>query len=122
MLDNQTILAVIEEEAGRHGTTSRIAMFGGIAVLLGGNMVAALSGHGLLLRVGKERHAEALSHSGTRPMEVRGKSMEGYVYVDPAGLDAPALAQWSAMAVGHVAALPAKADRQARGPRRLEQG
>lgn len=122
MMDDQTILARIEADAGRHGSTSRIAMFGGTAVLLGGNMVAALSESGLLLRVGKDRHAEALARPGTRPMEVRGKPMEGYVYVDPEGLDAPALAQWSAMAVGHVAALPAKAARQARGPRRLQEG
>lgn len=121
MTDDQTILAVIEAAAARHGSTSRIAMFGGTGVLLGGNMVAALSESGLLLRVGKEQHAAALALQGTRPMEVRGKPMEGYVYVDPATLDAPALAGWADMAVGHVAALPAKAARQARGPRSFEE-
>ncbi len=119
-MDDQTILAAIERAAARHGETSRMAMFGGTAVLLGGKMVAALSSRGLLLRVGKERHAEALARPGTRPMEMRGRPMEGYLYVDPADLDEAALAQWAAMTVGHVAGLPAKAARKARGPKKAD--
>lgn len=120
MTDDQTILTVIETMAGRHGATSRIAMFGGTAVLLGGNMVAALSPRGLLLRVGGDRHDAALARPGTRPMEVRGKLMRGYLYVDPAALDAADLDAWAQMAVGYVAGLPAKAARQTRGARRMD--
>jgi TfoX/Sxy family transcriptional regulator of competence genes len=119
-MDDQTILAAIEAAASPHGETSRIAMFGGTAVLLGGNMVAALSPRGLLLRVGRDQHAAALARPGTRPMEMRGRTMEGYLYVDPAALEEAALEQWIAMTVGHVAGLPAKAARKARGPKKAE--
>lgn len=117
MIDDPTILATIEASAGRHGPTSRVAMFGGIAVLLDGNMVAALSPRGLLLRVGRDQHASALARPGTRPMEMRGKPMEGYVFADPATLDADGLALWIDMAVGYVATLPGKAARKTRGAR-----
>jgi TfoX/Sxy family transcriptional regulator of competence genes len=117
MIDDPTILATIEASAGRHGPTSRVAMFGGTAVLLDGNMVAALSPRGLLLRVGRDQHAAALARPGTRPMEMRGKPMEGYVFVDPATLDADSMALWTGMAVDYVASLPGKAARKTRGAR-----
>jgi hypothetical protein len=51
--------------------------------MLNGNMVAGTSKRGLLLRVGKERHAETVAEPGMRAMEQRGRVMEGYVYADP---------------------------------------
>jgi TfoX/Sxy family transcriptional regulator of competence genes len=85
---------------------SEMRMFGGIGFMLNGNMLAGASKRGLLLRVGAERHAEAVA-DGLRPMEQRGRVMEGYVYADPALGDA-ALAAWLARARAHVAALPPK--------------
>ena len=60
-----------------------VKMFGGVGFLVNGNLVAAASKRGLLLRVGRERQDEALAQPGTRPMEMRGRRMEGYVYADP---------------------------------------
>jgi hypothetical protein len=54
--------------------------------MLNGNLVAGASKRGLLLRVGKEGQAEALRLPGARPMEMRGRTMDGYVYVDPPAL------------------------------------
>jgi TfoX/Sxy family transcriptional regulator of competence genes len=87
---------------------SEIEMFGGIGFMLNGNMVAAASKRGLLLRVGKEREAEALRRPGTRPMEMRGRKMDGYLYVDPAELTAGAVKQWIELASAYVLTLPAK--------------
>jgi hypothetical protein len=50
-------------------------------------------------------------------MEMRGKPMEGYVFVDPATLDADSMALWTGMAVDYVASLPGKAARKTRGAR-----
>jgi hypothetical protein len=63
-----------------------VKMFGGIGFMLNGNMVAAASRRGLLLRVGKDRQHEVLARPGTRPLEMRGRVVEGYVYVDPPAL------------------------------------
>ena len=92
---------------GREGVTER-KMFGGIGFMLNGNMVAAASKRGLLLRVGKDRYRGALSRSGARAMEMRGRVMEGYLYVDPAVLDDHSLGDWLQLAVVFVQTLPAK--------------
>ena len=65
------------------GAMSEVRMFGGTGFMLNGNMVAAVSKRGLLLRVGKDRYRDALAWPGVRPMEMRGRTMEGYVYIDP---------------------------------------
>lgn len=86
-----------------------VRMFGGIGFMLNGNMVAAASKRGLLLRVGKERQPDALSRPGARPMEMRGRVMDGYVYVDPPSLTGGATKQWLQMALAYVQTLPPKA-------------
>ena len=56
---------------------SEVKMFGGTGFMLNGNMVAAASRRGLLVRVGKDRQAEALARPGARPMVMRGRTMGG---------------------------------------------
>jgi TfoX/Sxy family transcriptional regulator of competence genes len=90
-------------------TVSEVRMFGGIGFMLNGNLIAAASRRGLLVRVGKERQHEALSRPGARPMEMRGRVMEGYVYVDPSTLTENALQAWLRMALAFVQTLPRKA-------------
>ncbi|MGH6923805.1 MAG: TfoX/Sxy family protein [Propylenella sp.] len=90
-------------------------MFGGICFMLNGNMIAGASRRGLLLRVGKEAHASAIKRPGARPMEMRGKLMEGYIYVDPAHLGGAALRDWLKLALDFVRTLPPKAAKSKAG-------
>jgi TfoX/Sxy family transcriptional regulator of competence genes len=83
-------------------------MFGGIGFMLNGNLVAAVSKRGLLVRVGKNGHAAALARPGAHPMAMPGRTLAGYVRVDLSGQDARALATWIGLAVTFVATLPAK--------------
>jgi TfoX/Sxy family transcriptional regulator of competence genes len=103
--------------AGVEGV-SEMKMFGGVGFMLNGNMLAGTSKRGLLLRVGKERHAEAVAEPGMRAMEQRGRVMEGYVYADPPpALDA-VLKAWLERALDHVRTLapkPAKRGESRRG-------
>ena len=91
------------------GDIREVRMFGGIGFMLNGNLVAAASRRGLLLRVGKDRQAEALTRFGARPMVMRGRTMEGYVYVDSPALNQQAVQHWLRLAVAHVQTLPPKA-------------
>ena len=100
-----------EVRAHFSGAVSEIKMFGGIGFMLNGNMVAAVSKRGLLLRVGKARHEQALARADTRPMEMRGRTMEGYVYVDPPALTEDVLAAWLEEARAFVQTLPPKAEK-----------
>jgi TfoX/Sxy family transcriptional regulator of competence genes len=87
---------------------TEIGMFGGIGFMLDGNLVVAVSKRGLLLRVGKERHKAALARTGARPMEMRGRIIEGYIHVEPAMLTSRALQDWLDEAVTFVKTLPPK--------------
>jgi TfoX/Sxy family transcriptional regulator of competence genes len=90
------------------GDISEMKMFGGIAFMLNGNMLASASKRGLMLRVGKDQAANALARPGTRQIEMRGRPMEGYIRVDPAGLDDKTLREWLELATAFVKMLPAK--------------
>jgi len=90
------------------GTIREVRMFGGLCFMLNGNMVAGTSTRGLLVRVGKEQHPEALARPAARPMEMTGRPMEGYVFVDPPPGDDRTLRDWLDLAVGFVKTLPPK--------------
>jgi TfoX/Sxy family transcriptional regulator of competence genes len=90
------------------GGVGEVKMFGGLCFTLNGNMVAGASKRGLLVRVGRDRHGEALARPGARPMEMKGQPVEGYVYVDPPPRDAPALRDWLDLGLVFVNTLPPK--------------
>ena len=84
-------------------------MFGGTCFLINGNMLVGTSKRGLLVRVGKAAHAEAALRPHARPMEMGGRSMEGYVHVAPEGTATQAeLGGWLDLALRFVETLPAK--------------
>ncbi|BAV52060.1 hypothetical protein MesoLj113a_54280 [Mesorhizobium sp. 113-1-2] len=84
-------------------------MFGGTCFLINGNMLVGASKRGLLVRVGKAAHAEAALRPHARPMEMGGRSMEGYVRVAPEGTATDAdLRGWLDLALAFVSTLPAK--------------
>ena len=82
-------------------------MFGGIGFMLNGNLLVGASKRGLLLRVGKDRQSQALAKPGTRQMEMRGRPMDGYIYVDPP-IRLDAVRGWVEMAIAFVRTLPPK--------------
>jgi hypothetical protein len=90
------------------GAVREVRMFGGLCFMLNGNMVAGTSKRGLMVRVGNEQQAGALARPGTKRMEMTGRPMEGYVFVDPPPADDPSLRDWLALAVAFVKTLPPK--------------
>jgi hypothetical protein len=82
-------------------------MFGGIGFMLNGNLLVGASKRGLLVRVGKDRQSQALAKPGTRQMEMRGRPMDGYIYVDPP-IGPDAMRGWVDMATAFVRTLPPK--------------
>lgn len=90
------------------GAIREIKMFGGIGFMLNGNFVVGASKRGLLMRVGKDGQDNALKRPGARPMEMGGRTMHGYVHVDPPGLTDAPLKAWLQMALDFVRTLPPK--------------
>jgi TfoX N-terminal domain len=82
-------------------------MFGGLAFLVDGNMAVGASGQGgLMVRVDPAATDELLRDPAARPFEMRGRPMNGWLRVDPAG-DAD-LSTWVARGVAYARTLPAK--------------
>ena len=91
-------------------------MFGGTCFMLSGNMLVGTSKRGLLVRVGKEAHAKAVTRPHARPMEMGGRAMQGYVFVDAAGTKtAKDLSGWLKQARAFVETLPPKDKKKAKG-------
>ena len=107
-------MAIDEKLAGNvraalgEAAVREIKMFGGIGFMLNGNMVAAASDRGLLVRVGKEREAAALARPGSSIMVMNGRAMNGYVRVSATELDVRTVASWLDLARAHVDSLPPK--------------
>lgn len=121
--DDELVRHVRAAVAGA-GAIREVKMFGGVGFMLNGNFVAGASKRGLLVRVGKDRQREALARPGARPMEMRGRAMEGYVYVDPPALDKNTVNASIQMALAFVRTLPAKGQskRQAKAKKKKGTG
>jgi TfoX/Sxy family transcriptional regulator of competence genes len=85
-------------------------MFGGLAFLIGGNMAVAASGQGgLLVRVDPEESEALVETTPARVMEMRGRSMPGWLRVDGEHVATKrALAPWVKRGVAYARSLPAK--------------
>jgi TfoX/Sxy family transcriptional regulator of competence genes len=83
-------------------------MFGGYCWMLNGNMLCGVEVGRYMFRVGKVLEAEALSRPGAGPMDITGKPMAGFVWVDARQADASGLDHWIALAAQYVGSLPAK--------------
>ena len=102
------------------GSLREVRMFGGLCFMLNGNMVAGTSKHGLLVRVGKDQHSRALARPDAKPMELSGRPMEGYVFIDPPPRDERTLRDWLELGVAFVNTLPPKPPRSM--PPRIKTG
>jgi TfoX/Sxy family transcriptional regulator of competence genes len=120
MTTEESLSIAVRGHLSGAGAMSEVKMFGGTGFMLNGNLVAAVSQRGLLLRVGKDRYRDALAWSGARPMEMRGRTMAGYVYIDPPVPTAGALKARLDEAVAFVKSLPVRAagakPKKLRGP------
>ena len=120
-LDQDELAAKVRAALPGAGDIHEVKMFGGIGFMLNGNMVAGASKRGLLVRVGKEAQSAALAQPGARPMVMRGRVLDGYVYLDPPAIDKAAVQTLLHLAIAFVQTLPSKAGAQPkRVPRRAK--
>ena len=61
-------------------------MFGGIGYLVNGNMACGVHGNRLIVRTGPQRFAEDLTRPHTRPFDLTGKPMAGWLMVELEGI------------------------------------
>lgn len=84
-------------------------MFGGVGFMLNGNMCCGVHGEALIVRLAAEGTAAALRQPHTRPFDLTGRPMAGWVLVDPPGTATrAALEKWVRLSVAFASALPPK--------------
>jgi len=99
------IRELLADEAG----VAEKKMFGGLAFLVNGNMAVAASGQGgLLVRVDPAESAELVETTPATEMEMRGRSMAGWLRLESADVENDDLAPWVNRGVAYARSLPAK--------------
>jgi len=89
-------------------TLDQRKMFGGTCYLLNGNMVCGVWKDYLILRMG-EAASKALENPHTRPFDITGRPMKGWIMVDEDGFpDEQSLQDWLVRAKRFVDTLPPK--------------
>lgn len=83
-------------------------MFGGYCWMLNGNMLCGVEVGRYMFRIGAEAESDALAKEGVRPMDITGRPMRGFVWVDASAADRGRLGQWIALAESFVSTLPPK--------------
>jgi TfoX/Sxy family transcriptional regulator of competence genes len=107
--DEELAERIRELLGGERGVTEQ-KMFGGLAFLVRGNMAIAASGQGgALVRVDPAESDRLIARTKARPMEMRGRSMRGWLRVDPEDLRTKRqLAKWVELGRTYARSLPAK--------------
>jgi TfoX/Sxy family transcriptional regulator of competence genes len=84
-------------------------MFGGLAMLLHGNMAVGVHGDALIVRTDPAEQEQLVAKPGVRVFDLTGRPMKGWLLVDPAGCtEDDDLRRWAARGVAYARSLPPK--------------
>ncbi len=109
MAYDQGLVQRVREETSELPGYVEKKMFGGVGFMLQGNMACGVNGADLIVRVGPERYESALAQPHTRPFDLTGRPMKGWVFVNAEGYEADEdLKAWMQQGVEYALSLPAK--------------
>jgi hypothetical protein len=84
-------------------------MFGGVGYMVQGNMACGVNRDQLIVRIGPEHYQEALARPHTKPFDITGRPMRGWVMVGPEGYESDDhLKEWIQHGVDFARTLPPK--------------
>jgi TfoX/Sxy family transcriptional regulator of competence genes len=99
------LLDLLEGEPG----LAEKKMFGGLAVMLGGNLAVGVFGDDLLVRADPAQQDQLLAEPGARPFEMTRRPMKGWIVVDASMCaEDEDLSRWVSRGVEHARSLPPK--------------
>jgi TfoX/Sxy family transcriptional regulator of competence genes len=106
--DEKTAIRIRDTLSSRTDVIEK-KMMGGLCFMVSGHMCCSVSGKGgLLVRVGSNAHPLMLAEPHVHPMEMRGRTMTGFVRVAPEGYRTEAgLKKWIKRGLEFVASMPA---------------
>lgn len=84
-------------------------MFGGIGFMVYGNMACGVNKDDMIVRVGPDAYQDALDHPDTKPFDMTGRPMTGWVVVKKDGYQSEKdLVAWIQKGVNFALTLPPK--------------
>ncbi|HZY28054.1 MAG TPA: TfoX/Sxy family protein [Jiangellaceae bacterium] len=84
-------------------------MFGGLAMLLQGNMAVGVRGDDLIVRTDPDEQETLLAEPGARPFDLTGRPMKGWLLVDASGYaEDDDLGRWVDRGLAYAGGLPPK--------------
>jgi TfoX/Sxy family transcriptional regulator of competence genes len=93
---------------GKNNLTEK-KMFGGLAVLLNGNMSVGVNKSDLIVRVDAAAHDHLLKRKGARTFDLTGKPMKGWILVEGKALmTGKDLKEWVKLGIDYAGSLPKK--------------
>ncbi len=100
----------VRELLAENPTMTEQKMFGGLAFLIAGTLAVAVSGQGgLLVRVDPARAHRLLATTNARPMEMKGRAVQGWLCIDRDDLRTRRqLAKWVAIGTSTAARVSTK--------------
>lgn len=99
----------VRELIGDHPGVAEKRMFGGLAFLLNGNMACGVRGDDLIVRLAADASDEALAERATRPFDLTGRPMKGWILVAATGhAEDDDLRCWVDRGVAYARTLPPK--------------
>ena len=109
MAYNEDLAERVRAIIGDDPRLSERKMFGGLCLMLDGNMCLGVVGDDLMVRVGPDEWGGALGWPHARKMDFTGKVMKSMVFVDAAGTNTdPELEQWVDRSITFASTLPPK--------------
>src|SRR5215813_12939128 len=109
MAFSEALAARIRQRLARRKNVEEKKMFGGVGFLLHGNLLVGVWKDSLIVRLGPDEGDEALREPHVKEFNITGRSMKGWVLVEPEGVTGDdQLKDWIQRAVKFVGKLPAK--------------
>ena len=106
MAYSEALAKRVREALAREKGIHEIKMFGGLTFMIGGHMAVGVVGQQLMVRVGPDGYQRALGRVHAREMDFTGRSIKGFVFVEPAGISTKrSLTSWVAPAVAFAKSL-----------------
>jgi TfoX/Sxy family transcriptional regulator of competence genes len=106
---DEQLAARIRTHLGKRAGLAEKKMFGGIAFLMKGNMCCGVHRDALIVRLDPADTDGALAEPHTRPFDLTGRPMKGWILVEAKGVATGVqLGKWVDRAAKYAGSLPAK--------------
>ncbi|HEX2667757.1 MAG TPA: TfoX/Sxy family protein [Gammaproteobacteria bacterium] len=107
--DPKTLERVRRTLARRKGVVEKRMVGGSLGFMVQGKLCVSVGEGRILVRVAKEDRLKLLKKPGAKPMKMGGRTLGGFIFIEPAGYRTDAqLKSWISQSLDVIAALPAK--------------